>query len=101
MEVSGLPHESRTFELYFTLLGAPSAPTNVQGEFYRFYKGKKKLVAVLTSDNFTPVGDVDGHYSVTVQPDTYGEFFLRAWTSGDASTKDAERSFVVPTPGAG
>lgn len=97
---SGLPHATRTFELYFTLNGVAANPTTIQGELYRFYKGKKKVVETLTSGDFVPLGPT-GQYTVTVQPDTFGEFFLRAWTSGDAKTDDAELSFDVPTPGLG
>lgn len=97
---TGLPHATRSFELLFTLNGVPTAPTAIQGEFYRFVKGKKHVVQDLVNGDFTATATT-GLYTITVQPDTYGEFFIRAWNTGDAKTDDGELSFIVPTPGAG
>lgn len=98
---NGLPRATRTFQFNFTLNGAAANPTAIQGEFYRFDKaGRKVVIKALVQADFISGGGT-GQYTVTVTPDTYGEFFIRAWTSGDVKTDDAEKSFTVPKPGLG
>lgn len=94
---TGLPYATRTFALSAALLGAPTNPTNLHGELSRQAKGRRFIVDTYNTADFD--ADGTGNWTITVQPDTHGEFFLRVWTSGDPNKQDIEISFIVPAPG--
>lgn len=101
MTQTGLPRATRTFNITFTLNGSPANPSTKAGEFYRLNKGGRKVVVdTLENADFTSLGET-GRYSVKVQPDTHGEFYLRIWTAGDTNTQDIEEKVVVPAPASG